>query len=57
MNGICSLLLYSIKNRIQEKSPTYLSANPPSHKSDTTIGSNISSLPEIVRPSGPLKKT
>jgi hypothetical protein len=34
---------------------THLSAKPPSHRSETTIGSNISSLPEIVKPNGPLE--
>ena len=32
----------------------YLSAKPPSQRSETTMGSNTSSLPEIVKPSGPL---
>lgn len=45
--------------RVEKKTTTmhsYLSARPPSHRSETTIGSNTSSLPDIVKPRGPLKE-
>lgn len=35
---------------------SHLSAKPPSHRFETTIGSKTSSLPEIVKPNGPLQR-